>query len=571
MAGGKETPRQKMIGMMYLVLTALLALNVSKQIVAAFITLNDKIDLSTDHLENRIDRIYSDFEMKGATLRAQHENMQRYEVWYTKSLELKKESSELVGFLLSECNEMIQQAEGSDWVESRDSEGNITGLKSLDGISNMDNYDIPTNLFVGGNPEHPNDRGIQIVEKIHAFRDFVTRSMGTYLDEKGAWSFDPQVASQNFTSALQMSNPEDTLYLREVYQSLTIPEKISSHDESGELPWVSVVFDHAPIVAAAAIFTSLKLDIKNAQAYAGQYMLDKIDVLPFKFNKIDAVAMASTEYINVGDSLNLNVRIAAYDTTEALQLRYGIDGDTADRSKWIVSDGAITLEGSSPGDHRVKGEIGVREKGELTWKPWEFDYTVGQPMGVVSQPEMRVLYWGYDNKLEGTASGFSPDRVSLSATGCTLTSGGNGKYIAHVDRGVRNATVRITGRNDKGESVSLGQFDFVCKPLPPAELQLGSIKNGDEVAYVVAKSQTRVNMAPDPSVMLTGLKYQIISGTLVVSNIPGQPGQISAGGALDPRSVQLLKQSSGKKVTIELKYRDDSGITRVGQMSFTVS
>ncbi|MBK6527013.1 MAG: hypothetical protein IPG07_16570 [Crocinitomicaceae bacterium] len=71
MAGGKETPRQKMIGMMYLVLTALLALNVSKQIVAAFITLNDKIDRSATSLDTRIDATYTLFDQKGATLRAE--------------------------------------------------------------------------------------------------------------------------------------------------------------------------------------------------------------------------------------------------------------------------------------------------------------------------------------------------------------------------------------------------------------------------------------------------------------------------------------------------------------------
>ncbi|HRE96261.1 MAG TPA: gliding motility protein GldM, partial [Flavobacteriales bacterium] len=62
MAGGKETPRQKMIGMMYLVLTALLALNVSKEIVIAFITLNDKLDQSTMSIEYKNDMVYQNLD-----------------------------------------------------------------------------------------------------------------------------------------------------------------------------------------------------------------------------------------------------------------------------------------------------------------------------------------------------------------------------------------------------------------------------------------------------------------------------------------------------------------------------
>ena len=64
MSGGKETPRQKMIGMMYLVLTALLALNVSKQIIAAFVTINDKIDYSAEIINQKNHGVYQGFNKK---------------------------------------------------------------------------------------------------------------------------------------------------------------------------------------------------------------------------------------------------------------------------------------------------------------------------------------------------------------------------------------------------------------------------------------------------------------------------------------------------------------------------
>lgn len=93
MAGGKETPRQKMIGMMYLVLTALLALNVSKQIVAAFVTLNDKLDASATIINKKNEDTHAEFDKKRAALVATKGDMKLLEMWQGKATELKKETT----------------------------------------------------------------------------------------------------------------------------------------------------------------------------------------------------------------------------------------------------------------------------------------------------------------------------------------------------------------------------------------------------------------------------------------------------------------------------------------------
>jgi hypothetical protein len=569
MAGGKETPRQKMIGMMYLVLTALLALNVSKQIVAAFITLNDKIDSSSASLDNRIDATYSTFDQKGATLRAERSDLKIFELWSSKAENLKKASTELVSFLLSECNEMIKLAEGKDWIELKDESGNITKLKSLDGIQNMDDYDIPTNMFVGGNPSAPNGRGAEIVNRIHRFRNEVVESMGTYQQGDRVWEFHAPEKTGDLPQALKTANPADTASLSQFYKSMTIPDFLNAHGEDKELPWVSVTFDHAPIVAAAAMFTSLKLDVKNAQAFASEYMLEKIEVTPFIFNKIDPLAFASTGYINQGDSLNLKVMIAAYDSNDVSKIRWGMDADTANRNLWKESSSGISLAGSQPGVHKVKGEIGVKERGQLAWKPWEFSYTVGQPMGVVAQPEMRIFYWGYSNKIEGTASGFPADKITLSGNGCRLESLGNGKYIAHVERGVRTARVSVTGQNSDGTKTSLGTFDYVCKPLPKAAIYFGRSENGSTAQLQEAKSVRKVRVALPPEVALTGVNYTIRKGKLVVGGLPGE-GSISAGGVLDSRALNLVTQAKDKYVSVEIEYSDPAGTVQRDMMTFLV-
>jgi len=363
---------------MYLVLTALLALNVSKEVIAAFVTLNDKLDSSARIIDEKVQDNYFRLEKKKATLKAQKSDMTEFNQWNDKAQEMKKETAAMIGFILGECNDMIISSEGEDWIadNGRDQDGNITKLKPLIDIQTMDNYDIPTNMFVGGNPNTPNARGKAIRRKMHDYRNLICNMMGTYKYGKHNYKFVAPEDTDDLRKALQSANPLDTTKLIQFYHALTIPEKLYSHGEEKEMPWASVTFDHAPIVAAAAMFTSLKLDIKNAESQASDYMLAKIDAPDFPINKIEPTPFAATSYINQGDSLRLTVAIVAFDTTAINKIRWGMDEDTIPE-RWTETEGIINLNGAKPGPHRVKGVIGVQEKGSLTWKPWFFDYNVG--------------------------------------------------------------------------------------------------------------------------------------------------------------------------------------------------
>lgn len=569
MAGGKETPRQKMIGMMYLVLTALLALNVSKQIIAAFITLNDKLDLSAEIINNKNNDTYGGFDQKRAALKATKGDTKLLDEWNAKADQLKAETAIIVGYLLSECNEMIKVSEGTDWVEETDDNGNIKKLKPLQEITGMDNYDIPTAMFVGGNPTAPIQRGLDIRLKVHEYRDKICALMGTYKQGKNNWTFTAPADLEGLSDACKSANPEDTAKIASFYRALTLPEELDAGHDAGMHPWVAVMFDHAPIVAAAAMFTSLKLDIKNAESMASEYMLSKVEAPVFNFNKIEPLAFARTGYINQGDSLQLSVMIAAYDSTEESTIRYGIDADTANPENWKETVGKIGLDGSKAGPHKVKGQIGVKEKGEITWKPWEFSYTVGQPMGVVALPEMRVLYWGYDNVVEGTASGFPPERVTLSGSGCSLSSKGNNQYVAKVSRGTRSAKISVSGKKEDGSSVSLGSFDFECRPMPNATVYFGKTEMGGTASYTAAKNQSNVRVGYDPSIPLTGVSFSILGGQVKVDGVPGT-GKVLSGGSFDSKAKSLLNQSKGKTVTIVVDYKGPDGVGKKGGISFDV-
>ena len=557
MAGGKETPRQKMIGMMYLVLTALLALNVSKQIVSAFITINNKLDKSAEILDIKSSDAYGEIDKKRAAIVALDGDVSEIDFWQQKAAQLKDETTNLVDFLLGESNEMIESSEGEDWIEEKDENGRILSLKSLDEIQGMDNYDIPTNLFVGSNPQKPNERGYKLIETIHKYRNRVTELMGNYEKAGVKYTFEAPESIDGLAEALKTANEEDTTEIRQMYQSLTIPEQIYAHGEDKLLPWQSVTFDHAPIVAAAAMFTSLKLDIKNAEAMAAKYMVDKIDAPIFDFNKIDPMPIAPTSYINQGDSLPFKVMIAAYDTNDIAPLKWGMDTDTL-AENWKETEGGFYLSGNQPGPHKVKGVIGVMERGQRKWKPWEFNYTVGQPMGVVAQPKMRILYWGYDNEVEATASGFPSERVKMRGNGCSIVKEGN-RYLAKVQRGTRSASIDVIASNEDGSTVNLGRYEFKCAPLPDPDVKVNGVEDGSEISYTQARNLKQVTTGYGPDILLTDANFKIKGGELIIPEIPGPDGKILPGGRIDDKGQRSLTQSKGKYVTFEIEYEDPSG------------
>ncbi|MDA7804328.1 hypothetical protein N8987_07145, partial [Crocinitomix sp.] len=286
--------------------------------------------------------------------------------------------------------------------------------------------------------------------------------------------------------------------------------------------------------------------------------------------KIEPLAFASTGYINQGDSLNLRVMIAAYDSTETPKVSWGQDADTAITDNWKPAtnpDGSISIKGEKPGLHRIEGVIYVKQRGVEVPKPWDFEYTVGQPMGVVALPEMRVLYRGYNNIVEGTASGFPADRVTLSGSGCSISKSGT-QYVAKVGAGVREATISVMGRKDDGGSVNLGSFKFKVKALPTPLLYLGGISNGQTPGLSSVRAQGRVNCRYDDSVPLTGVTFSISSGTVSVDGIM-RKGKITSGGNLDANAKQILAQSAGKQVTIMVNYRGPDNVSKRTALVFT--
>ena len=580
MGGGKETPRQKMIGMMYLVLLALLAMNVSKSIIQAFITLNSKMEASvepvliynsgmTDELEGKITALVTTkADPKAIESAKKHKvtmdkiNTLTKDMWNTLIESNYKLLVESVGE--ATLSGMVDDEGHKIEMKSKPDERGYMHLHDLSHFTKKDDYDTPTRLFVGGDHNNIAKDGKIIVEGLVNYRNELCTSIANYTIENDdptktiKYTFDSKgIPKPKFLSSdedrkkfrtdvekyieTQNVHKNDKSVIRDIIVRLTIPEAVLNHGE--EYPWIAAQFDHAPIVAATAVFTSLRSDIVSVETLASQTILGRVKAPNFSFNKIEPLAFASSSYINQGDSIGLKVMMAAYDSTEAMKLVYWEDDTTQIGLPRSQRDPALMNEyngkassmlnfSGGPGDHTIVGEIAVKEKGVEKWKPWKFHYSVGSPSAAVSAADLQVLYKGWKNKIKVAAAGYSSEKVSVSCSGCSISSkpDKDGIYTATVSKG-KKATITVSALDDNGKKVELAKEEFRIFNLPPP------------TAYFGGKASGKMSK-------LTAAQIPVLSASLGESplNVPYQVV-----------SFQMLGISNGNPVTLTAKSRALTG------------
>ena len=582
MGGGKETPRQKMVGLMYLVLMALLAMNVSKEIINAFVTLNNKIEGSITNTESFNEDIIGNLDSKYATL-VSTSGKDNPETKRVASLigvkdsivfETRKMCNDLVARNLwmlvgaADPSTMLEEFQGIELAVT-DPDNNadavsklkaivakINGLgivavdgeavdhgddpyhndlfhitsdgfihiKDLSGYMKKDDYDTPTRMLAGEDFEHVAPEGAQLMKNLHNFRNKICQLIADkpgeiVVEENGekvskkinyvldtAFVEDPELLSNesekvafaedvasrvDSMAAINQIDKQDAETLKSIWQRLTIQKYVMNHGE--KYPWIFGQFDHAPIVAATAVMTSLRSDVLSVQTLATQLIDDRVKVNTFDFNKIEPLAFSASSYINQGDSVGLKVMIAAYDSTEAMKIRYWEDDSSEyvkphgsrDKSNMKVFNGnagdQLNITGGV-GDHTLYGEIAVKVKGTEKWKPWRFNYSVGAPNAAISAADLQVLYINWKNKLRVSASGYKPESIRVKGIGCSVSSRPDGKgfYIATVTNArAKEARLIVEATAEDGSTAKLADEKFRVFPLPKPIATFGGKASGN--------------------------------------------------------------------------------------------
>ncbi|MCH2224525.1 MAG: hypothetical protein MK066_07120 [Crocinitomicaceae bacterium] len=499
MAGGKETPRQKMIGMMYLVLTALLALNVSKSILDAFVSIEENIQKAN------LTELFQGNERRSQLIEIASDQTNPAKAKKAELMKkvidgIDKKTAEQIVFIdnlkleiLEACGEDIATVNGEESILVERYDGKKAPLKpirmNLSNVNAKDKYDEPMHIMIGDDIKRPKGNGIKLWNSILEYRKELTETVASsqmlggdkpkmsqnyFFKAPSINKFDSQ---KDLDSQLKKSiasskvHPSDVSMIMEIYKSLTKEEYSTVNDVEG-VHWIGKTFDHAPSVAAIASLSSLQKDILSARAKAIAQIRKRVGGTDYSFNKIFALA-TGPEIVNQGDEFDLKVMMVAYDSDN--QPEVSLNGDLVDN----VYDGQANIKLTAQGTSmELKGTVTVQNKaGMKKTLPWEKTVQVMKPSGSIELPEMNVLYRGYKNRVIATVSGF-PETI-LTPTGATVQRNG-GEYIVNPGSG-RTATLAISGKTSDGRVVQLKRVQYKVSRLPKPSLYIGASTDGDRM------------------------------------------------------------------------------------------
>jgi gliding motility-associated protein GldM len=407
-----KEPRQIMINLMYLVLTAMLALNISSEILHAFKILNSGITKSNEAVESKNSDILRDFSAN-ADMPDQKE---RVTPFYESAKEIRAKSADLFTYLEGWKKKVIEQAGGYE-----------TGRDAGE-IKNEENIDASTYLLVeqkGGN---------EIKQKLNDFRQFLL----TKIDKT---KFPNEYAS------LEKDLPINTAAFKK-----------DEDNPTGD--WATGTFYHVPTLGVIALMSKMQNDVRNAEAAILGELFREAKAKPLTFDAIAGLAVPKTSYALVGQPIEANIMVAAYNKSINPQISASsgqITGVENGIGTWKTTASGLGLQ-------TVRGTITVTNNGQRISQPWEFQYMVGSAGASIQLDKMNVFYIGVPNPITVTAAGYTLEDVSISIPGATVTPTGKGKYDVVVTQ-TGTVTASINAKTAQGVK-AVGGMPVRVKRIP---------------------------------------------------------------------------------------------------------
>ena len=537
-----------MINMMYLVLTALLALNVSKEILEAFVTVNNGLETTKLTLKEKMDQTYETFS-KYAT-----ENKEKYGAAYNTAAEIQKKASHIIQMIDSTKAQVISVSEGKpfDQVLAGDT---VLNLKL---VEKKDDYQNITTVMIGSDETHPIDG------------QFTALRLRTELEQ----------LRDQMLAAVGERNPTLTANITKTFD---FPKEKEAGDTGVETTWEVKNFYHVPLAAGVCIMSKLQGDVRNMENETVNYLLGSVEQKSFKFSTLTPMVDPLTSYVTVGGTYKADIFLGAYDPQNKPVVELAKNGTIDTVKMQVIGEKEVLPIGP---DGKAKLEIPATGAGERTYAgivvfhpvggeeqrfPFREKFEVAAPNLVVSPTKMNVFYRGVENPVEISVAGYSAKDIAPSMTNGSLSKAQQG-YI--VKPGKENeATVSVSVTNADGTKKSLPGVKFRVKNVPnPAPYFAGKsvsdelIKKSELSAaqYVIAKME---NFEFD-------LKFEIVEFkiTMIVSGTPIE--KISKGSALSGDMKEMVsKAKPGQKVYIEgIKARGPDGTVRsLGSLAFKVT
>ncbi len=504
------SPRQKMINLMYIVLTAMLALNVSSDVLNGFTQVEEGLKRTNNNVEERNAAILNTLQAFAA------QNPDKGQRWYDKAAEVRRITDGVYLHIDTLKQLIVKEADGSD--------------ADPENILNRDNLEAASYVMLSGT----NPRGARLRTAIDSYRTYISSLM---------------------TDSVKRTSIEKALSTENVLRKGSL----------GKQSWEESKFDNQPVVAAVTLLTKLQNDVKYAEGEALQTLLANVDAGDVRVNELNAFVIPQSRFVMRGGKYSANIVLAAVDTTARPEVYVNGNKLPNDRGLYELNPGAT-------GTFDYKGYLEVPHgDGSVTRHPFESSYTVIEPTATVSATMMNVHYAGIDNPVSISVPGVPNNAVSASMTNGTLKRNGD-HWVAHPSKVGDDATVSVTAEMD-GRPIKMTETKFRVRKLPdPTPFIAFKDKDGNTSHYKGGGrglSKTLLLSAPGIEAAidddLLNISFNVLSFETVFFDSMGNAiPEVSNGAQFSQRQKDSFRRlSRGKRFYISrVKAVGPDGITR---------
>ena len=437
-----ETTRQKMINMMYLVLTAMLALNVASEVLESFKVIDASLVQTLNNVNHKNEQIY------GAFTAAHEDNPQKVGAWKDKAFEVREKANALITKIQDLKEEMVletggisQKEAGPDFSLAPDKPTLVSSKGDTIIITKEDDLNVPSEIMIN------KKKATDLKNSINEYREFLV----SHLAEG-----DP--LRENINTLLATPNEKPNL------------------KEGGERKtWETMYFENKPLIAVITLLSKMQIDIENAESSVISSFYSNIDAASFKFNRLEARILPKSQYVMKGDQFEAEIYLAAIDTTQDPTVFVGNTQIKPNRDKKFI----FTAPASEVGTKTWEGRI-LFKNPEGVEVPYKFkgEYQVGNPNVTISPTKMNVFYLDVANPVEVSVPGVASENLSINVTNGRYEKRGDlyMVYPSKLDVNGNNTSVTVTATMN-GEKRTMGSEKFRVKEVPPP-LATVSGKNG---------------------------------------------------------------------------------------------
>ena len=475
-----------MINLMYVVLMAMLAMNISNEVLDGFTIVEESLNRTTANSSKQNDAIYSDFEEQ---MKA---NPQKVKEWFEKATSVKQMSDSLYNLAQDLKLAIVKEADGED--------GDINNIDRKDDLEAANQV-----MLAPGT-----GRGAELRKAIDSFR---TRILSMVADENQR-----RIIEGNLTT--------------------TIKGKANPLNKN----WEEYMFEGMPVAAAVTLLSKLQSDVRYAEGEVLHSLVSNIDVKDIRVNKLSAFVIPNAQTIVRGDRFSAQIVMAAVDTTQ--QPRIFIGG-----RETHLPNNTYEMVAGKTGDFTLSGFITMQNgNGETIRRDFEQKYTVVDPSATVSADLMNVLYAGYSNPISISVPGVPLNKVTATMSGGTLQPVGPGRYIARPSAVGKDVTISVAS-TQTGKAQKMGEFTFHVRKLPDptAYIQMGTDRfRGGSLAKASLLGASGIKAAIDDG--LLDIEFKVTGFEVVFfDNMGNAVPMVSEGASFSARQQDAFRKLSRSK------------------------